>query len=69
VDGNTRTAFAALDAFLWVNGWEYEADPMDLAQMLERVADPALNAAAATDAFEAWLRDNVTPRGGDAGAQ
>jgi death-on-curing protein len=56
VDGNKRTAFATLDAFLWVNGWEYVADPMELARQLEHVATPA------TDAFEAWLRDNVRPR-------
>jgi death-on-curing protein len=66
VDGNKRTAFAALDAFLWVNGWEYLADPMELARRLEQVATPATDAATATDAFEAWLRDNVAPRdGGD----
>ena len=23
LDGNKRTAFQTLDAFLWVNGWEY----------------------------------------------
>ena len=62
VDGNKRTAFATLDAFLWVNGWEYAANPMELARQLEQVATPATDVAGATDAFEAWLRDNVRPR-------
>jgi death-on-curing protein len=63
VDGNKRTAFATLDAFLWVNGWEYKADPMELARQLVQLASPEVEAAAATGAFEAWLRDNVQPRG------
>jgi death-on-curing protein len=65
VDGNKRTAFATLDAFLWVNGWEYVADPMELARQLEQAAIPATDAVTATDAFEAWLRDNVHPRRGE----
>jgi death on curing protein len=63
VDGNKRTAFATLDAFLWVNGWEYVADPMELAHHLEQVAVPTTGAVSATDAFESWLRNNVSPRG------
>jgi death-on-curing protein len=62
LDGNKRTAFATLDSFLWVNGWPFTADPMDLARWLERIADPSLEASDAIDAFEAWLRENVAPR-------
>src|SRR5688572_2362924 len=29
LDGNKRTAFQTLDAFLWVNNWEYVAQPME----------------------------------------
>jgi death-on-curing protein len=62
LDGNKRTAFATLDAFLWVNGWEYTADPMELAYWLERIADPSLGSSEAIGVFEAWLRANVVPR-------
>jgi death-on-curing protein len=62
VDGNKRTAFQTLDAFLIVNGREYTGEPLALAHQLEQVADPARERAAALDAFEAWLRDHVQPR-------
>jgi death-on-curing protein len=62
IDGNKRTAFATLDSFLWVNGWGFVGEPMDLAHRLEQVADPSLDLAAATDAFEAWLRERVRQR-------
>jgi death-on-curing protein len=61
VDGNKRTAFATLDAFLLVNDWEITGDPLDLARQLEgfahRSSDPT-----ALDDFEAWLRANVRER-------
>jgi death-on-curing protein len=62
LDGNKRTAFQTLDAFLWVNGWEYVGDPLELAQQLERFADQLREPSEATDAFEAWLRELVQPR-------
>jgi len=39
IDGNKRTAFATLDAFLWVNEWEYVGEPLALAQQLEHLAE------------------------------
>jgi death-on-curing protein len=62
LDGNKRTAFQTLDAFLWVNGWEYAGDPLELARQLERFADQSREQSEATDAFEAWLDDLVQPR-------
>ena len=62
VDGNKRTAFQTLDAFLWVNGWAYVAEPLALAQQLEQIADPFQDRASMIDAFEAWLRERVEPR-------
>jgi death-on-curing protein len=62
VDGNKRTAFATLDAFLWVNGWEYVGEPLELARRLEQVAAPGTNMPAAIDDFAAWLRANVRER-------
>jgi death on curing protein len=62
LDGNKRTAFQTLDAFLWVNGWEYMGDPLELARQFERFAERSNEADEAIDAFEAWLRHYVQPR-------
>jgi death on curing protein len=62
LDGNKRTAFQTLDAFLWVNGWEYVGEPLALAQQLEQFADRSHTLSEAIDAFEAWLRERVQPR-------
>ena len=42
LDGNKRTAFQTLDAFLWVNGWEYVGDPLDLARQFEQFAERSM---------------------------
>src|SRR5215217_3132066 len=62
LDGNKRTAFATLDAFHWVNGWEFVGEPMELARRFEQFAERSGDPDAAIDAFEAWLRDYVQPR-------
>jgi death-on-curing protein len=62
LDGNKRTAFQTLDAFLWVNGWEYVGEPLVLAQQFEQVAERSNEPDEAIDAFEAWLREYVQPR-------
>lgn len=62
VDGNKRTALQTLDTFLWINGWAYVADPLDLAFQLEQLADPAQTRADALTDFESWLRSMVQPR-------
>lgn len=59
VDGNKRTAFEACDVFLRVNGHAFAGDPLDMARQLERIAERAGGLDDATEAFEAWLRDNV----------
>jgi death-on-curing protein len=64
LDGNKRTAFQTLDAFLWVNGWEYVSDPLELARQFERFAERSHELDEAIDAFEAWLRQYVQPRPG-----
>jgi death-on-curing protein len=65
LDGNKRTAFQTLDAFLWVNGWEFIGDPLELAKQFEQFAECSGDADAAIDAFEAWLRERVQSRGED----
>jgi prophage maintenance system killer protein len=62
LDGNKRTAFQTLDAFLWVNGWEYFGEPLELARQFEQVAERSNEPDEAIDAFEAWLREYVQPR-------
>ena len=62
LDGNKRTAFQTLDAFLWVNGWEYFGEPLELARQFEKVAERSNEPDEAIDAFEAWLREYVQPR-------
>jgi len=62
LDGNKRTAFAACDVFLRLNGIVIVGDPIDLALQLEAVAERTGNLEAATDRFEAWLRVHIRPR-------
>src|SRR5919107_4980621 len=59
LDGNKRTAFQTLDAFLWINGWEYVGEPLVLARQFEQVAERSNEPDAAVDVFEAWLRQYV----------
>lgn len=62
VDGNKRTAYASLDVFLRLNGLMYIGEPIALAQQLEAVASREDSLDAATDRFEAWLRERVGTR-------
>jgi death on curing protein len=59
LDGNKRTAYAATDVFLRLNGLAYSGDPLDLARQLELVAERTGSLAQASDRFEAWLRERV----------
>ncbi len=53
VDGNKRTAFAAVDVFLRVNGWRLERAPMQVyAQMLEMFEKGTFDLAH----LDPWLR-------------
>ncbi len=62
VDGNKRSAYLTLDTFLAANGIDFVGEPLDLARQLELVAERPGERDAATDAFEAWLRDRIAPR-------
>jgi death-on-curing protein len=59
VDGKKRTAYAALDTFLIMNGWHYAGEPIDLAKQLEMVAERTGSLERATDAFTEWLMPRV----------
>jgi death on curing protein len=63
VDGNKRTAYAALDTFLDINGHHYNGDPIELARQLELVAEREGSLADASEKFEQWLRARVMPIG------
>ena len=62
LDGNKRTAFAACDVFLRLNGIVIAGDPIDLALQIEAVAERTDDLGAATDRFESWLRVHIHPR-------
>lgn len=62
VDGNKRASFAVAVTFLDANGILYDGRPIDFAKQLEAVAERTDSLDAATDRFEAWLRENTVPR-------
>jgi death on curing protein len=58
LDGNKRTAFAACDVFLRLNGLAFCGDPLAAAMQIETVALQG-DLSKATDTFEQWLRNQV----------
>jgi death-on-curing protein len=62
LDGNKRTAFAACDVFLRLNGLAFTGDSVEFAIQLEAVAERPGGLEEATDRFEEWLRSQVHPR-------
>ncbi len=62
LDGNKRTAMTATYLFLGLNGLTVRAASIEFARQLELVAERPGERDAATDAFEAWLRDRLAPR-------
>ena len=59
VDGNKRTAYIATVVFLRVNGTPLTGDRLAMARELEAVATRTDSLDAATDRFEAWLREHL----------
>jgi len=59
-DGNKRTAMQTCIVFLEENGHSFAAERLTTARQLELVVE-AVDYAAATDAFEVWLRAHVSP--------
>jgi death-on-curing protein len=58
VDGNKRTAFAALFMFLALNGVEFEPSEVDATITMLRLASGDLS----DDEFTAWVRNNTRVR-------
>ena len=59
VDGNKRTAYISLHAFLEMNGATFSGQPLELAKQLVLVAERNDSLDAASDRFENWLRTRV----------
>ena len=58
VDGNKRTAFVAVEAFLLLNGLELAAGDAEAVVVMLDLAAGGLP----EEGFAAWLRDNTRPR-------
>lgn len=61
LDGNKRTAFAACDVFLRMNGLVFRGHPVEMAKQLEALGERTDELAAASERFESWLREHVRP--------
>lgn len=58
VDGNKRTAFVAVELFLWLNGHRLVAEDADCVLTMLALAAGDLP----EDAFAQWLREHLQPR-------
>jgi death on curing protein len=58
VDGNKRTAAAAMLVFLELNGFDFLEEQDPLAEMFERLAANDVD----QDAFFGWVRERTRPR-------
>ncbi len=58
VDGNKRTAHAAMEAFLVLNGYEIEAPVDEQERVILQVASGEID----REAFTKWLRMHIVPR-------
>lgn len=67
LDGNKRTAYLVMNAFLRLNGFSYAGDRIALAQQFERFANRSSDPTAIDD-FEAWLRERVRERAASDGS-
>ncbi|MEJ7901982.1 MAG: type II toxin-antitoxin system death-on-curing family toxin [Thermomicrobiales bacterium] len=62
LDGNKRTAYAAMRVFLTINHVRIDAPVLEIARQLEAVAEREGSLEAATLQFAAWLRERTVPR-------
>lgn len=62
LDGNKRTAYAALEVFLYRHGVVIPVDPLDVAEQVEAIATRRTTLDEATTHFEQWLRERTQPR-------
>jgi death on curing protein len=58
VDGNKRTAFIAMELFLWLNGFELTAGDAECVLVTLSIASSEWDEAT----LAAWLRERIAPR-------
>lgn len=58
VDGNKRTAFVAVELFLWLNGQQLTADHANCVLTMLALASGDMP----EEAFAQWLREHLQPR-------
>jgi death-on-curing protein len=58
VDGNKRTGHAAMEVFLFLNGFEIQAAVDEQERVVLQVASGALD----RQAFTAWLRNHIVAK-------
>ena len=58
VDGNKRTAFIAMELFLWLNGFELTAGDAECVLVMLSIASSEWDEAT----LAAWLREHTAPR-------
>lgn len=61
LDGNKRTAFAAVRVFLRTNGYRFTGPRLELASQLEAIATRADSLEAASRRLGEWLRARIEP--------
>ena len=59
IDGNKRAAYLAMLVFLQVSSRPFVGEPLELAHQIEALGTRTDSLEAATDRFEAWLREHV----------
>lgn len=62
LDGNKRTAYAAMRVFLTINHVRIDTPVLEIARQLEAVAEREGGLEEATLQFVAWLRERTVPR-------
>jgi death-on-curing protein len=62
LDGNKRTAYAAMKVFLSINGFRVDAPSLEIARQLEGIAEREGSLEDATSGYAAWLRERIVAR-------
>lgn len=62
LDGNKRTAYAAMRMFLTINHFRIDAPSLEIARRLEGVAERQGSLEDATTQFAGWLRERTVAR-------
>ena len=58
VDGNKRTGHAAVEVFLLLNGYEFQAPLQEQERVILQLASGEIE----RDAFTGWIRSRLTPK-------